>query len=128
MLGRAFRASRGLVYARGMASPFSTRLKRKTEGPNVEAIEAWDTVLYDKFVRFQDIIVNGLGAHGTAALDRANARAGEMVLDVGCGFGVTTLMLAKLVGKTGEAFGVDAAPRFIERAREGAAAEGLDNA
>jgi SAM-dependent methyltransferase len=111
-----------------MSSPFSTRLQRKTDGPNAEAIEAWDTVLFDKFVRFREIITKGLGLHGSAALERAAAQSGEHVLDVGCGFGDTTIELAKLVGSKGEAFGVDAAPRFIEGARSDAKAEGIENA
>jgi SAM-dependent methyltransferase len=111
-----------------MSSRFSTRFRRKGDGPNAEAIEAWDTVLFDKFVQFREIITNGLGLHGTAALERAAPAPGEMALDIGCGFGDTTLTLAKLVGSKGEVLGVDAAPRFIESARGDASVAGIDNA
>jgi SAM-dependent methyltransferase len=50
------------------------------------------------------------------------------VLDIGCGFGDTTQRLAELVGPTGSAAGVDAAPRFIETARSEAAEADLGRA
>ena len=36
---------------------------------NEEAIRAWDGPLYDRFVRFREIVTTGLGAHGEAALE-----------------------------------------------------------
>ena len=72
---------------------------------------------------FPAIVADGLGAHGEEALRCAPPRPGERALDIGCGFGDTTLRLAELVGADGEAVGVDAAPRFIEtRSREAAEA------
>jgi ubiquinone/menaquinone biosynthesis C-methylase UbiE len=95
---------------------------------NAEAIEAWDGPLYDRFVRFRDIVTTGLGAHGEEALRLVPPQPGQRVLDIGCGFGDTTQHIAGLVGPEGEAVGVDAAPRFIETAREEAAAAGVENA
>ena len=92
-------------------------------GANAEAIAAWDGPLFERFVRFRHIVTTGLGNHGDEALRRYPPRAGERVLDIGCGFGDTTQQIAELVGPDGEAVGVDAAPRFIEAAdRRGAAA------
>src|SRR5271165_4116279 len=76
---------------------------------NAEAIEAWDGPLYDRFVRFRHIVTAGLGAHGEHALRVRAPRPGERVLDIGCGFGDTTVRIAELVGPSGEAVGVDAA-------------------
>lgn len=90
--------------------------------PNAEAIEAWDTVLFDKFLRFRDLAVGGLGPHGDVAMERHPPREGARVLDVGCGFGDSTATLARRVGPEGHALGVDAAPRFIAAAREEASA------
>jgi ubiquinone/menaquinone biosynthesis C-methylase UbiE len=95
---------------------------------NDEAIKAWNTVLYDKFVRFRKAIVGGLSSHGRAMLERHPPGARDRVLDVGCGFGDTTIDLARLVGAKGEATGVDAAERFIEQARAEAKAAGVSNA
>jgi len=97
-------------------------------GANAEAIQAWDGPLYDRFVRFREIVTTGLGAHGEVALRLVPPRAGQRVLDIGCGFGDTTQPIARLVAPDGEAVGVDAAPRFIETARREAAQTGVANA
>jgi ubiquinone/menaquinone biosynthesis C-methylase UbiE len=94
---------------------------------NEEAIEAWNGVLFDRFVQFRDIVTTGLGAHGEAALRLHPPATGERVLDIGCGFGDTTQRLAGIVGSQGEAVGIDAAERFIETAREEAEQAGAEN-
>jgi SAM-dependent methyltransferase len=94
---------------------------------NAEAIQAWDGPLYDRFVGFREIVTTGLGAHGEEALRLFPPQPGQRVLDIGCGFGDTTQRIAELVGADGAAVGVDAAPRFIESAREEAADAGVDN-
>jgi SAM-dependent methyltransferase len=103
-------------------------MEGKTYEDNAEAIEAWNGVLFDKFARFRETLTTGLGGHGDELLERFPPRAGERVLDVGCGFGDTTLTLARLVGDGGEAVGVDAAARFIESGRRDAAEQGVRNA
>jgi SAM-dependent methyltransferase len=97
-------------------------------GANAEAIQAWDGPLFDRFVRFRHIVTSGLGAHGEAALALAPPPAGGRVLDIGCGFGDTTQDIARRIGPEGQAFGVDAAARFIEAARQEAAEAGVANA
>ena len=98
------------------------------DGVNAEAIEAWDGPLYDRFVRFREIVTTGLGAHGKEALRLFPPARGQRVLDLGCGFGDTTQQIAELVGPEGEAVGVDAAARFIETARQEAAQASVANA
>lgn len=85
---------------------------------NNEAIEAWNTVLYDKFVRFRRVLTTGLGTHGTRAMDRHGPNPGSRVVDIGCGFGDTTIELGRRLGASGRATGIDAAARFIETARK----------
>jgi ubiquinone/menaquinone biosynthesis C-methylase UbiE len=85
---------------------------------NEEAIEAWDGVLFDRFVKFRDIVTTGLGRHGEEALRIHPPKPGERVLDVGCGFGDTSQRIAGLVGPEGRVVGIDAAPRFIETAQQ----------
>jgi ubiquinone/menaquinone biosynthesis C-methylase UbiE len=95
---------------------------------NEEAIEAWNGVLFDRFVRHRDILTTGLAAYGERGLRLNPPRPRDRVLDVGCGFGDTTRQLAELVGPRGEAVGVDAAERFIEVARRETAEAGVANA
>jgi SAM-dependent methyltransferase len=95
---------------------------------NKEAIEAWNGVLFDRFVRYRDIVTSGLSAHGECALRVHPPRSGDRVLDLGCGFGDTTRRLAELVGPEGEVVGVDAAARFIDVACREVAEAGIANA
>jgi SAM-dependent methyltransferase len=97
-------------------------------GANAEVTEAWNGPLYDRFVRFRDVVTSGLGAHGEEALRRFPPRSGQRVLDIGCGFGDTTQRIAGLVGEHGEAVGIDVAPRFIETAQLEADEAGVKNA
>jgi ubiquinone/menaquinone biosynthesis C-methylase UbiE len=110
----------------------ATREKVSREDPaadaNAEAIEAWDGPLFDRFVQFRHLLTAGLGVHGEEALRLSPPRAGERVVDVGCGLGDTTQRIAELVGPSGTALGVDASPRFIETASREAQAAGIANA
>jgi SAM-dependent methyltransferase len=106
------------VPPRGGGAPARTpRRSRPGDGP-----------LFDRFVRFREIVTTGLGAHGEAALRLVPPQPGQRVLDIGCGFGDTTQRIAGLVGPEGEAVGVDAAARFIEAARAEAEEAGVSNA
>jgi ubiquinone/menaquinone biosynthesis C-methylase UbiE len=95
---------------------------------NEIVIEAWNTVLFDKFVRFKHLIVDGLAPHSDAAFARYPFAKGARVLDIGCGFGDSTRRIAELVGPAGEAVGVDCAANFIKTAAEDARAAGVANA
>lgn len=57
----------------------------------------------------------------------AALRAGETVVDLGCGGGLDVLLAAKRVGPTGKAIGIDMTPAMIERARDGAVKVGATN-
>src|SRR5213078_4389548 len=94
---------------------------------NEETTVAWDGPLYDRFLQFREIVTTGLGAHGEDALRLFPPLPGQRVLDIGCGFGDTTQRIAELVGPTGEALGVDVAPRFVETATAEAAQAGATN-
>jgi len=97
-------------------------------GENDIVIEAWNTVLFDKFCRFKHLLIDGLAAHSNEALTRAAYPEGARVLDVGCGFGDSTRLIARRVGQGGRAVGVDCAPNFVEAARAEASATGVANA
>jgi ubiquinone/menaquinone biosynthesis C-methylase UbiE len=94
---------------------------------NTEAAEAWSGSLFERFVRFRELVTTGLGAHGEAAMEAHPPRPGEKVIDLGCGFGDTTQRLAALVGPAGEVLGVDVSEPFIEEARKEAEEAGVEN-
>ena len=95
---------------------------------NAEALEAWNGVLYERFVAYRHLVVAGIAAHGDEAVRVEPPRPRDRVLDVGCGFGDSTRQLAEIVGPESFALGVDVAPRFVETARTEAAAVGVSNA
>lgn len=57
----------------------------------------------------------------------ARLRGGEVVLDLGCGAGIDTLLAAAAVGASGRAIGLDMTPEMVERTRQHAAVAGLPN-
>lgn len=95
---------------------------------NDVVIEAWNTVLYDKFVRFKHLLVAGLAGHSDEVLRRNLYPIGSRVLDVGCGFGDSTIKIARAVGPHGEAMGVDCAGKFVRAAEREAAEAAVSNA
>ena len=92
---------------------------------NAIIIEAWNTVLFEKFSRFRHVLTTGLSAHGYALLARHPIAPGARVLDLGCGFGDTTQDIARAAGAGGQVVGIDCAANFIEVARSEAEAAGL---
>jgi len=51
-------------------------------------------------------------------IDRTGAKAGERILDVGCGCGATTIALAERVAPSGFVFGIDISVPMLSRARQ----------
>lgn len=98
-----------------------------TAASNREAAEAWSGPLFERFVRYRDLVIDGLGAHGKTAMTTHPPRPDDRVLDIGCGFGDTTQELAGLVGAGGSALGVDVSEPFIEAARAEAEKAGAAN-
>lgn len=94
---------------------------------NAVIVEAWNTVLFDKFVRFKHLLIAGLSNYSDELFSRGLYRPGEHVLDVGCGFGDSALRLAQAVGPGGKAVGVDCAENFVRAATEDARAAGVSN-
>jgi SAM-dependent methyltransferase len=64
---------------------------------------------------------------GQAMLDAARLQPGEWVLDVGCGYGTSTLEAAERVAPSGRVVGVDFSAAMLEPAHQRVAAAGLDN-
>ncbi len=91
-------------------------------------IEAWNTILFDKFCRFRNVLTEGLSEHSDEFFKRVAYPAGARVLDIGCGFGDTTQLIARQVGPGGTAVGVDCARNFIDLAVREAREAGVANA
>ncbi|HEY8076205.1 MAG TPA: class I SAM-dependent methyltransferase [Labilithrix sp.] len=65
---------------------------------NADFIAVWNEILLPKFKRFRHVFVVGAEKHSGQALARHAPAKGARVLDVGCGFGETTIDLAKRTG------------------------------
>jgi ubiquinone/menaquinone biosynthesis C-methylase UbiE len=61
-------------------------------------------------------LIEGLGQHGTELFRSHPPTLGAQILDVGCGFGDTSVTLGNLVGPEGRVVAVDCAPNFVEAA------------
>jgi ubiquinone/menaquinone biosynthesis C-methylase UbiE len=62
-----------------------------------------------------------------AILSNIGLRTGFILIDIGCGSGFFTLPAARIVGKTGKVYGVDANSESIASLNEQAAREGIKN-
>jgi ubiquinone/menaquinone biosynthesis C-methylase UbiE len=74
---------------------------------NEESQRAWNGVLFDRFVKYRELVIAGLVGHGTAAMRLEPPNAGDHVVDLGCGFGDSAIALAELVGPAGSVLGVN---------------------
>ncbi len=97
----------------------------ETSAPNAESIGLWNEVLVPKFTRFRRVLADGISVHSQRALEMHPVHPGERVLDVGCGFGETTIALARA---TGSALGIDCCEPFLEIGRADAARAGVAGA
>ena len=85
---------------------------------NAEQIDYWNGAAADIWVAQQERLDRQLDPLGRAALEALAPRAGEHVLDVGCGSGQTTLQLAGAVGPAGRVLGVDISEPLLAAARQ----------
>lgn len=93
---------------------------------NERQAEFWKTA-GPTWVRSRARFDDQAGAHGLAAIAALAPRAGERILDVGCGAGSTAIELAARVGPDGSVLGLDISPPMIEGARELAGATATTN-
>jgi len=65
----------------------------------------------------------GVGNH----LHHARIVQGDVVLDLGCGFGIDSILAAHRTGPSGRVIALDFLPEMLEKTSEAAAEAGLDN-
>jgi SAM-dependent methyltransferase len=96
-----------------------------TNGVNAAQIEHWNGPAGETWVKLQERLDSQLAPLGRLAMDRAEPRSGEAVLDVGCGTGETTLELSRRVGEVGKVLGIDVSRPMLSLARRRLEAAGL---
>ena len=92
-----------------------------------EFVDFWNEILVPKFIAYKHVLVDGLTHHSEAIFPNLPVKAGDAVLDVGCGFGDTAIKLARLVGPEGRVVGIDCCDAFMAYGLRAAAEAGLGN-
>jgi SAM-dependent methyltransferase len=79
--------------------------------------EFWKGQVGDVWARIAPVLDPLLAHFGHAGMDALGLKAGDRVLDVGCGAGATSRELAQRVGPRGQVVGVDISRSLLEAAR-----------
>ena len=97
-------------------------------GPNAAQISYWNDSAGPTWVAEQDTLDAELRPWGEKAMAALAPKAGERLIDVGCGCGTTTLALAERVGPGGQVLGGDISAPMLAVARRRAEQAGLAQA
>lgn len=92
---------------------------------NQAQIDYWNGPAGERWAKFNSETDRNLAEAADAVLKLAAAQPGERVLDIGCGAGVTSLMLAEEVGPGGRVTGVDVSQPMLALARSRAHAKNI---
>ena len=96
--------------------------------PNAREAQYWNSAATQGWANRHEPIDRLFAGLTQVALDLANPRPGESVIDIGCGSGTTVLQLAARVGGGGHVMGVDISRQSTARARQRIDAAGLRQA
>lgn len=96
-------------------------------GANADQIAYWNNSAGATWAALQDRLDRQIEPLGQRAMDAGAPKAGEQVLDIGCGCGQTSLELAQRVGPNGQVLGVDISEPMLEVARRRGGEAGLAN-
>ena len=92
-----------------------------------EFIACWNEILVPKWNKFRHILSGNGAVHSSTAYDYFQIQPGDKVLDIGCGYGETSLEIGKIVGPEGEVLGLDCTESFLETAENERKEAGIDN-
>ncbi len=84
---------------------------------NAAQVDYWNALAGQTWARFQAQLDRQIDPLGREAMRVLAPRAGERILDIGCGCGQTTMELAALVGAEGYVKGADISAPMLEIAR-----------
>lgn len=84
---------------------------------NQDQIAYWNAQAGQTWATEQDKLDRQLEPLGDAALAALSPKAGDRLIDIGCGAGQTTLALAEVVGAEGSVLGVDVSAPMLAVAR-----------
>src|SRR5215831_3950833 len=93
-----------------------------TNDDNAAQIAYWNGPGGDRWVSHQRMQDALLAEVAERLIERAAPHDGETVLDIGCGAGTTSIVLAQRVAPDGRVLGVDVSAPLLERARQHAPA------
>ena len=93
-----------------------------TDDSNAAQIAYWNGPGGDRWVSHQRMQDALLAEVAERLMERAAPHDGETVLDIGCGAGTTSIVLAQRVAPDGRVLGVDVSAPLLERARQHAPA------
>jgi SAM-dependent methyltransferase len=94
-----------------------TRPADPERAANADQVEFWNSESGQRWVTYQEALDQRFAPLTEQLIERAGARPGECVIDVGCGTGTTTLRLAAAVGAHGSVLGIDIAEPLLAVAR-----------
>ena len=100
-----------------------------SDSPHGQSIPAedWAGEMGERWLKNLDRFESMIAPIGKALITRAAFRAGERVVDIGCGGGATTIEIARRVAPSGEALGLDISPSLVTAATRRAQAAGVGN-
>ncbi|HTT82024.1 MAG TPA: methyltransferase domain-containing protein [Rhizomicrobium sp.] len=97
-----------------------------TPSLNAQQIEYWNGPAGERWARLQEKIDLHMEEITKAVLRFAAPQQGERILDIGCGCGTSTFLLAFRAGSAGAAAGIDISRPMLDVARARARAQNAD--
>jgi SAM-dependent methyltransferase len=88
-----------------------------SDGSNAAQIDYWNAQAGETWSRFNALLDRQIEPLGREAMRALDPQPGERIVDIGCGCGQTTMVLAERVGAAGAVVGADISRPMLEVAR-----------